>query len=138
MALIDVNWNPPPRQLRQFAVLFLIVFGALGTILFLNGKPLVVARTLWSLSAVVGISGAIFPVVVRPVYLTMMALALPIGLVVSSLLMLVIYYLILTPIGLILRVTGHDPMGRRRNPTRTSYWIERSPAEGIARYFKQY
>ena len=114
MALIDVNWNPPRWQLRQFAVLFLIFIGGLGTVLYFKGKPLVVSEILWNLSWVVCLAGLIFPPLVRPVYVAMMAVALPIGFVVSTILMVIIYYLILTPIGLVMRFFGYDPMRRRR------------------------
>ena len=76
MALIDVNWNPPRRQLRQFAVLFLIFIGGLGTILYFRDKPLIVSEILWNLAWIVGLAGLIFPPLVRPVYVVMMAVAL--------------------------------------------------------------
>ena len=113
MALIDVNWNPPRRQLRQFAVMFLIFIGGLGTVLYFRGKPLVVSEVLWNLAWIVGLVGLVFPPLVRPVYVAMMAVALPIGFVVSTILMLIIYYLILTPIGLVMRLFGYDPMRMR-------------------------
>ena len=119
MALIDVNWHPPSRQLRQFAGLFLVVFGGLGTLSYFDGKPLLDSQILWGLSAVVGITGLLLPPLVRPVYVVMMAVALPIGFVVSSVLMVVIYYLILTPIGLAMRLFGYDPMSRR---LRSRHW----------------
>jgi len=138
MALIDVNWNPPPRQLRQFAGLFLVVFGGLGTLAYFDDKRLLVSQILWGLSAVVGITGLIFPPLVRPVYVVMMAVALPIGFVVSSVLMVVIYYLILTPIGLAMRLFGYDPLRRRSRDAVKSFWIARPRTTDVRRYFRQY
>ena len=138
MALIDVNWKPPRGQLRQFAVLFLIFIGGLGTILYFKGKPLIVSEVLWNLAWIVGLAGLIFPPLVRPVYVVMMAVALPIGFVVSTILMLVIYFLIMTPIGLVMRLFGYDPMRMRPNPGVESFWIERPPSSDVRRYFRQY
>ena len=138
MALIDVNWNPPPRQLRQFAGLFLVVFGGLGTLSYFDDKPLLVSQILWGLSAVVGITGLLLPPLVRPVYVVMMAVALPIGFVVSSVLMVVIYYLILTPIGLAMRLFGYDSMRRRSRDGVKSFWIARPRTTDVRRYFRQY
>ena len=49
-----------------------------------------------------------------------------------------IYYLVLTPIGLLMRVFGKDPMRRRLDRTAESYWIERDEAAASERYFKQF
>jgi hypothetical protein len=138
MALIDVDWNPPRRQLRQFAVLFLIFIGGLGTILYFKGKPLIVSEVLWNLAWIVGLAGWIFPPLVRPVYVAMMAVALPIGFVVSTFLMLIIYYLIITPVGLAMRLFGYDPMRMRPASKAASYWIERPRTSDVRRYFRQY
>ncbi len=41
--------------------------------------------------------------------------------------MALIFYLTILPIGLVLRLAGKDPLNRRWAPDATSYWIERSP-----------
>jgi Saxitoxin biosynthesis operon protein SxtJ len=46
-------------------------------------------------------------------------------LVVSPILLAAFYYLGVTPIGLIMRVLGKDPL--RRKPARDTYWVERKP-----------
>jgi len=138
MALIDVNWNPPRNQLRQFAVLFLIFIGALGTVLYFKGQPLIVSEILWNLSWIVCLAGLIYPPLVRPVYVAMMAVALPIGFVVSTILMLIIYFLIMTPIGLVMRLFGYDPLRMRPAAGTESFWIERPRTSDVRRYFRQY
>jgi hypothetical protein len=138
MALIEVNWNPPRNQLRQFAVLFLIFIGGLGTILYFKDKPLIVSEILWNLAWIVGLAGLIFPPLVRPVFVVMMAVALPIGFVVSTILMLIIYFLIMTPIGLVMRLFGYDPMRMRPAAGAERFWIEGPPSSDVRRYFKQY
>jgi ABC-type uncharacterized transport system permease subunit len=68
----------------------------------------------------------------------MMAVALPIGFVVSTILMMVIYYLIMTPIGLVMRIFGYDPMRVRPAAGTESFWIERPRSSDVRRYFRQY
>ena len=101
-------------------------------------EPLIVSEILWNLSWVVCLAGLIFPPLVRPVYVAMMAVALPIGFVVSTILMVIIYYLILTPIGLAMRLFGYDPMRMRPAAGSGSFWIERPTKSDVSRYFKQY
>jgi hypothetical protein len=55
---------------------------------------------------------------------TWMALAEAFGYVNSRILLTLFYYLILTPLGAILRLMRHDPL-RRRGPERDTYWIPR-------------
>ena len=139
MALIDVNWKPGARELRQFAGLFLVFgLGAGTAIYFFKDWPLLVSQILWGAAVVVGLAGLLVPALARPVYVVMMALALPIGMVVSTVLMTLIFFVIMTPIGLLVRLAGRDPMQRKFDPNATTYWIRRPPQVPAARYFKQY
>jgi hypothetical protein len=52
--------------------------------------------------------------------------------------MVIIYYLILTPIGLAMRLFGYDPMRMRRVVGTGSLWIERPKKIDVRRYFRQY
>ena len=53
-----------------------------------------------------------------------MAFAAALGYVNSRVLLSLMYYLVVTPIGVVLRLAGHDPL-HRRGPQRESYWIPR-------------
>lgn len=137
MAMIDINWNPSRRELRQFAGLWLCVFGLIGAWKLYGssgvaGWPLVVA------AAALGVPGLIWPIVLRPVYVAWMGLAFPIGWTVSHLLLAVIYFGVITPIGLILRATGTDPMQRRFEPDAATYWVEHRTGDDKSRYFRQF
>ena len=82
--------------------------------------------------------GVVWPRAVLPEYVILNAIALPIGLVVSTVILLLIYYVVLTPLGLVLRLCGHDSMKKRLEPERESYWTERRPPDSVKRYFRQY
>jgi hypothetical protein len=64
--------------------------------------------------------------------------AYPIGWVVSHVLLALIYFGVLTPIGRIMAVCGYDPMERRFDRAASSYWIEREPNRDASRYFRQF
>lgn len=139
MAVIDVNWKPTRRQLRQFAAL-LIVFGGIAGFLLLHKDivSMAAARWIWGAAAGIGLAGLALPPLIRPVYVVMMAITLPIGLVVSTVLLAAVYYLVVTPIGLLARLLGYDAMRRKFDPAAESYWIERPEPPPVARYFRQY
>ncbi|HXV77396.1 MAG TPA: SxtJ family membrane protein [Candidatus Polarisedimenticolaceae bacterium] len=138
MALIDVDWNPRARDLRVFALLFLVFAVGAGTVLYFRGDPRALSLALWIAGPVVAVLGLLLPRALRPLYVVMMAIALPIGMVVSTALLIMIYYLMITPIGWAMRLSGHDPMGRRVDPAAESYWVRRRVVDDPKRYFRQY
>jgi hypothetical protein len=139
MKLIEVNWKPDTRMLRQFAgfaLLFALLFGLI--LHFKWDQAWSVTFWTWGIGIAVGIIGQIFPRAVLPLYIVLMAAALPIGAVVSHLLMIVIYFGILTPVGLIMRLLKYDPMHREFLPNQHTYWLEHKTVTDIKRYFHQY
>ena len=74
----------------------------------------------------------------RWIYCALMVVAFPIGFVISHVMMWFIYYVVITPIGLVFRVMGRDMLGRRLEPQKASYWHERSRPRDPASYFKLY
>ena len=86
----------------------------------------------------VGGIGFVLPGMLRPIYVAWMTLAMPIGWVVSHLLLLFVFYLVVTPIGLAMRLIGYDPLTRQLDRSAKSYWTPHDPSGEAARYFKQY
>jgi hypothetical protein len=137
MALLQINWKPNRRELRQFAALWLGFFGLIGSYCRWVHDSSTAAIVLWAIS-VVGVGGWFVPSLIRPLYVVWIALAMPIGWTVSHLLLLAMFYLVFTPIGLIIRACGYDPLARRFDRTAASYWREHDRNPGFDRYFKQF
>ncbi len=139
MAMIEIDRNPGQSTLRWFGLLMLLFFGLVGGVIFFKTRALMTAPVvLWSLGALLCALYYAVPGLRRPLYLGWMYAALPIGWVVSHLVLAVIYYLVLTPIGLAMRLFGWDPMARRPDPEASSYWVAHEPAADRARYFRQF
>jgi hypothetical protein len=137
--MVHINRNPSARQLKQFGLVwlgFVALFGAVAW--FKVGSP-TAAVVLWVLSVAVPVVGWIVPAFMRAVFLGMSYAAWPIGFVVSHVVLAVVYYLVLTPIGLVMRLLGYDPMRRRPEPETASFWVARpSDGRGAGRYFRQF
>jgi hypothetical protein len=137
----DVVKPPPATILRQFAVLFLVVF--VGMALWRAWQGNVNAWT-WGLGAaglVVGSVGAIHPPAVRWLYTGWMVAAFPIGWTISRLMLLLLFYLLFTPVAWLFRLMGRDALALKR-PTGArsggSLWMAKPRPKQASDYFHQF
>ena len=61
----------------------------------------------------------------------------PVGFVVSHAVLALVYFLALAPIGLTMRLLGHDPLSRKFEPGTKSYWKPRDGKRTAESYFNQ-
>ncbi len=139
MALIELNLNPSRRDLRTFGlVLFPVFFALVGVMTWkIAGSPQA-AIIIWSVALGITLTGLVFPPFMRAVYVGWMYAAYPLGWTISHGMFAIAYYGLLTPLGLLMRLAGRDPLTRRLDRSRNSYWIRRKPAESIDQYFRQF
>ena len=135
MALFQPNRNLSDRDLRWFAGLwFPLFFGAIGLSLFRRQHP-DLAVTLWSVTLVLAVAGLKAPRIIKPIYRGLIGVTFPIGWLLSHVLLAVMYFLVITPIGWLMR-RSHDPMRRTLDRSASSYWMPCEPHDRD-RYFKQ-
>ncbi|HUU10577.1 MAG TPA: SxtJ family membrane protein [Phycisphaerae bacterium] len=148
MALIEINWRPDRRRLRGFGLAAIVAFGALGAWIFFRhtvfGCPMdaataqAVAGVLWAVAGISGVLALVAPRALRPLYLGLSLVSAPVGFLVSHLALAGVYYLVVTPIGLVMRLLGHDPLHRRFDPDARTYWVRRGPSPDAKRSFRQF
>jgi hypothetical protein len=142
-SMIQIDWHPDRKKLRQFSVVFLLGMVAVGSALglwrgaFEGESSWAVPVLLWALGLVVGLSGLVSPTLARPVYLAWMGLAFPIGWLTSHLFLGVVYLGLFTPLALLFRIIGRDPLQLRKRRAST-YWIDRRDRPSSRRYFQQF
>ena len=78
------------------------------------------------------------PPLARVLWIGLMTVTFPIGFVMSHITIGMVYYLVLTPIGLIMKLVGYDPMDRQLDRDGSSYWNEREAQPDPSRYFRQF
>jgi hypothetical protein len=138
VAVIEINRNPTRRQLNQFGLIWLAFVNVFGALAWVKDHHQL-AVELWVVAVVVPVVGWLAPAFMRVVFVGMSYAAFPIGFVVSHVILAIVYYLVLTPIGLVMRLSGRDPMARRFDPAAQSYWIQRDSGRSEAgRYFRQF
>ncbi len=136
--MIDINWHPTNRQLRQFGSAFLVASLVLGAVLWSKTGMNVISSVLWVTGPMVAFVGWFTPPVLKPLFIALTLIAYPIGMVVGTLTLAFAYYLIVTPIGLIFRVFGRDSLHRGLEPEANTYWASRQTKRSAASYFRQF
>ncbi len=140
MALIEIR-RPSKRELRVFGLLVGLFFGLIGGLVWFKAKtpaPTSATDVIWAIGGALMIIYYAVPRLRLVLYYGWMKAAYPIGWTISHLVLGITYYLVLTPIGLFMRVFGHDPMQRRFDRDASSYWVEHNPGADPARYFRQF
>jgi len=139
MSIVSINRNPTPKQLNQFGFIWLAFLSFFGIMAWFKFDQPGLAKGLWVAAVVVPVIGWLAPVFMRLVFLGMSYAAWPIGFVVSHVVLALVYYFVMTPIGLVMRLFGYDPMTRRRESAGGSFWVDRSGKDrGPESYFRQF
>jgi Saxitoxin biosynthesis operon protein SxtJ len=134
----DIQFDPTRKTLRQFAGLWLAFFGALALWHGLARGRIVLALVLGLLASVVGVLGLTRPKWMRFIYVGWMVLAFPIGWAISQAMLVVMFFGLFAPIGLVFRLLGRDALQRTRQPEPKSYWTRKPAPADLRHYFKQF
>jgi hypothetical protein len=113
------------QQPRKFGVGVGSVLLLFATIAYWRGH-LILAPILAVPGGLLALGGLFFPTLLVPVERRWMAGATVIGNFNTRVLLTVAYYTLITPMGLVFRLLGRDPLDRHPQ-TGDSYWTRRSP-----------
>lgn len=136
MSLIEINKNPSRRDLEWFGVVVAAFCGAAGALLFWKLGAPATARGFWIAGAAILVAYYAVPALRKPMYVGWMVLCWPLGWLMSHLILGIAYFLVITPVGLIMRTLGNDPMRRKFDPAATTYWSPHEEAAG--NWFRQF
>ncbi len=145
--MIEMNLKPDAKTLRQFGFIAVAGFGFVAAIahfevlIFAMGlgaaKPYVV-NTFAGLALYAGVFSLIFPKANLPVYLGLTIASYPIGFVLSHVIMATLFFGMITPAGLIMKLIGRDPLQRKLDPDAETYWLDCGPERSKESYFRQF
>ena len=139
MSLIEINWQPERKELRNFGIIALIASTMLSLLLYmLKGIGIPWILIILSIGFAIFLSSIISAKATRIIYLGLILVTLPIGLVASFLLLAIFYFLILTPLGLFFRLVGRDPLCRKLDSNTSSYWVSHRQPDSLDSYFHQF
>ncbi len=136
--MIDLNLNPSKKELRQFAIFQLLFCLLVSGWLVYKYQFQIAAIAISLVSVIILIVGRVKPKLIRFIFVLLMVITFPIGWVVSHVIIFAVYYLLITPIGIIMKLVGYDPLHRKIDKNKGSYWIKRPENKNSDRYFRQY
>jgi len=115
--------NASRKNVRNFGFLFGGIFLAASVYMMHRGN----GAWVWTAAAALlfGAGGAFFYPVMKPVYTAWMIFAFAFGWINTRVLLGVFFYIVITPLGLILRLTGKDLLDEKIDRRAGSYWIQR-------------
>ena len=110
-------------DLRKFGLTVGGVFAVLG-LLFLWRHKAHWPYFLWP-GATLFVAGIIFPRGLKWIYIAWMSMAFVLGFMMAHVILTLLFYLVITPIGLVARLFGQDFLSMKLNRAAKSYWIPR-------------
>ena len=108
---------------RAFGVVFAVVFAIIGLLpLLFDG-----GMRVWSLGVSAGFLAValIVPRALKPLNIVWFKFGLLLHKVINPIIMGGMFFLVITPIGLLMRATGKDPLLRKLDPAAKTYWLPR-------------
>ena len=125
------------REIRKFGVIAFFFFGCLAIIGIWTKKPL--PTYLFGFLSLLGMSFVLIPSKTKPIYSLWLRIAHFLGRVVTTVILTLAYYLVITPAALIKRILGGAPLPIKPDKNCPSYWVTREePAQPKERFFKRF
>ena len=132
-----VKWRPDARELRRFAIAMLIGFSVLGLLSVWRASGIgTAAIVLWSIGLLLA-AAAFVPGLGRIAYLAVYLPTSIIGYVVSHVILTLMFFFVITPLGIILRLMGKDLLQQRR-PKHKGGWMTVNGVKNEDSYYRQF
>jgi hypothetical protein len=123
---IAIPWKKSAtlKELRQFALVMTGGLGLIGTAALLKGRP--AGPYLLAIAGLFLLLGILSPKSLRWPYALWMAFAFVLGQIVTTIILTLLFFVVITPMGLLMRLLGKDLLQKRwKQAEASSYWMHR-------------
>ncbi len=127
------NIKSGKKEIREFGLTIGTILVILGLVALWRGKEIV--PYFLTAGILLGVFGLIFPRALKPLQKIWMTFSLVVGFFMSRVIISILFFAVLTPIGLIMRLLGKDILDQKQDKSRESYWQDRP---GMSKNKKNY
>jgi len=120
---------------RTFGFVFTGIFLLIATYLWYHDSKTVAIQTFLVLAVVFLALTLFMPIALRPLNKAWYKFGLLLGRVVSPIVLGILFFVLITPIAIVMRLAGRDPLKLRKQNVQ-SHWIDRSPPGPESTSFK--
>ena len=117
------NIKTRKKDIKSFGITIGIIFLVIGAFLFFKEKESY-QIFMYIAGAFIGL-GLIIPIILKPIYIAWMFFSVMLGWVMTRVILSLLFYFIITPIGILSRIFGKDFLALNM-PDKDSYWDYRS------------
>lgn len=132
-----INTAFDSSRLRQFSIA-LVVFSVFWAIVVYSYGFEHLAFALSTFGVIYGLVGLCLPVAIYPLYKVLSIVTYPIGFVLSKIMFGIIFFLVITPIGFVLKIFRKDSLNTVIDTGASSYWLDNVKTVPKSQYFNQY
>ena len=119
--------TPDKETLRKFAITISVALGAIGAFfLWRKGQA---GLIFIAIGAIILLAGLAWPKSLSLLFKAWMAFSLILGLIMNHIILSLVYYLVLSPIGLLMKALGKNPLTLKLDREANSYWKKRKMKE---------
>lgn len=131
------NIKETKKDLRKFGLTVGSVLFIIAILLFLFDKPSYIYFGI--ISGILLILGFIFPNILKPANKVWMTLALILGWFMSRVILIILFYLVVTPIGFIAKIFNKRFLSLKIDKSTSTYWEKRKHGiSSITDYERQF
>lgn len=116
--------KPDRASIRKFGIVFCVIVLIIALVSLWRGREslsiLLVAFSIFLL-----LSSLVYPLLLYPLYFFMLKISGYMGWLNTRILLVVMYYIIFTPVALLFKLSGKDPLSRHFDRDATTYWMKR-------------
>ncbi len=135
MSLISFQWSPSQRQLRQFGAMSAFALPVVG---WLSGMNSAVLAMLLFASSLILLLVWLKPTTLRPLFVLLMMVTTPIGMLVGEISLVLIYLGIFLPLGLAFRLLKRDALQLSLDRKASTYWQAKVQPKSVSHYYRRY
>lgn len=134
MNLVEITRHPTNRQLQQFGVICLLMLPFVGW-LWSGSQSLLI--WLAGIGSVIAVLSFLYPGAIKPLFVSLMLITAPIGMLIGEIAMFLIYSIVFLPIGLCFRIVSRDRLRLQQDPESATYWQRKQRPKSVASYYRQ-